>query len=685
MRNITILAFLLLVAPNSLWAARGTAAHPTVTFTVASSTSNGKNAADYRCDGTADQVEINQAITDCPTAGCRIILQEGTFNTTAAIVPKSGIELVGMGPGKTILKPGNISEAVIDDHTTSSSGSPFTDIVFRDFEIDGSNMTKDTSTSRKGIFLLYVSRLRIQNLYVHDTGATGLGVDFLTDAHIVDNVIDNCGYSSATTGNSGIGIGSGAYSEEPIIIANNHISRSGVAGILLEAQAPAVDAKNWVVSNNVVGDNNQWGILVRGVSQATFTGNVVEGNTKDGVRIETYASIVPHDLVFSGNIISGNSEHGIDINSSAATNIVVHSNNICGNTSGTISNGLSVTSELDQLGNLCNTQNDLHDTTKIWGSSGGTLTFEGAVHNNETFGFDSFEDDFKLTNDINIYDVEPHITFYDETVGDDDFHFYADQDRFHLTRYNSTELFRFDGSNRFYLPNLTSCNTIDTDANGLLSCGTDATGAGGGDAITVNSSAATDPDFLNGDIDWTLTGGNSITATVACTGCIDVTDMATDSVAADEIAAAAVGTSEAAGLDIGDDTNLAAGRSLTLSGDSVESDVELYTESICYRVQFPSAADDDKSVWINDTANTFTVSKLWCESDQTATLMLQVDDGSAADMDSVDLVCISTPDTDTSLDGDATIAAGDRVDLDVASVASSPTWVSVCFTGAWDD
>lgn len=63
----------------------------------------------------------------------------------------------------------------------------------------------------------------------------------------------------------------------------------------------------------------------------------------------------------------------------------------------------------------------------------------------------------------------------------------------------------------------------------------------GGDSITVNSSAATDPDFLDGDIDWTLTGGNSITATVGCPGCVDNTDLGTNAASADEIAVQAVG------------------------------------------------------------------------------------------------------------------------------------------------
>ena len=53
----------------------------------------------------------------------------------------------------------------------------------------------------------------------------------------------------------------------------------------------------------------------------------------------------------------------------------------------------------------------------------------------------------------------------------------------------------------------------------------------GGDNVTVNSSAIdTTANFLDGDIDWTLTDGGAggpddITGTVACSGCIDATDI----------------------------------------------------------------------------------------------------------------------------------------------------------------
>lgn len=132
--------------------------------------------------------------------------------------------------------------------------------------------------------------------------------------------------------------------------------------------------------------------------------------------------------------------------------------------------------------------------------------------------------------------------------------------------------------------------------------------------------------------------------------------------------------------------NGAGGRSLTASSGSIDADVELYTVTRCYSIRDSvTASMDDKSIWLNDTANTFTVTKLWAESDQTVNLMLQVDDGSPADMDSVDLAPAGGTASDTSLNGDATIAAGDRVDLDIASVSGTPTWCTVCFTGTWDD
>jgi len=148
----------------------------------------------------------------------------------------------------------------------------------------------------------------------------------------------------------------------------------------------------------------------------------------------------------------------------------------------------------------------------------------------------------------------------------------------------------------------------------------------------------------------------------------------------------AAGAYAAASID-GDDINSnIAGRSLTLTGaspDTLNADAELYTDTKCIYWEDPTADDDFKSIWFAKQA--VTITSLWCESDQTVTAMLQVDDGSPADVDSVDLTCDSTPPEDTSLNGDTTMASGNRLDVDVASVANTPTWVSICWTFTYDD
>lgn len=135
----------------------------------------------------------------------------------------------------------------------------------------------------------------------------------------------------------------------------------------------------------------------------------------------------------------------------------------------------------------------------------------------------------------------------------------------------------------------------------------------------------------------------------------------------------------------GVDALTVAGRSLTASTSTVDADAELYTDTKCYRVVDPVAADDDKSIWRNSTANQFTITELWAESDQTVNLMLQVDDGTPADVDTVDLAPAAGEAEDTSLNGDATVGVSEELDLDLVSVSNTPTFVTICFTGTWDD
>jgi hypothetical protein len=109
------------------------------------------------------------------------------------------------------------------------------------------------------------------------------------------------------------------------------------------------------------------------------------------------------------------------------------------------------------------------------------------------------------------------------------------------------------------------------------------------------------------------------------------------------------------------------------------------TDTKCIWFEDPTADDDFNSIWRNSTANDFQVTEIWAESDQTVTFMLQLDDGAPADCDTADLAPAAGEAEDTSLDGDCLVAASEELDLAITSVANTPTWVSICWTGNWVD
>ena len=56
--------------------------------------------AEYIFDGTADEVEINQAIDDLPASGGSVFLLEGTYNLAASVtldVANTSLKGVGWG------------------------------------------------------------------------------------------------------------------------------------------------------------------------------------------------------------------------------------------------------------------------------------------------------------------------------------------------------------------------------------------------------------------------------------------------------------------------------------------------------------------------------------------------------------------------------------------------------------
>jgi len=95
-----------------------------------------KLGADYVCDGTADEVEINAAIAALPASGGRVMLSEGAFNIsgTGQITLASKLVLEGHGMNITNV----VKAAGIETHTVELNGSGNSDVTLRGIKFDNS-------------------------------------------------------------------------------------------------------------------------------------------------------------------------------------------------------------------------------------------------------------------------------------------------------------------------------------------------------------------------------------------------------------------------------------------------------------------------------------------------------------------------------------------------------------------
>lgn len=125
------------------------------------------------------------------------------------------------------------------------------------------------------------------------------------------------------------------------------------------------------------------------------------------------------------------------------------------------------------------------------------------------------------------------------------------------------------------------------------------------------------------------------------------------------------------------------GRSLTVGSGTLDADAELYTDTHTLWLEAPTAADDLQTIWTAVT-NSYTITAITCESDQTVNFDLQIDDGTPTGVNGSDIAC-TTYATDSSLAGDTGLDAGERLDLAITSVSGSPTWVSISWTVTKND
>lgn len=130
-------------------------------YFIAASTATAKEIAiaDAVCDGIADEVQINTALT----AGYNVMLSTGTFIIAAPITATvNNVKIEGQGIDKTIIK-----RASVWDFVAINIGGDNWDI--ENFTLNGNSGVHDAGTTSSGVHVLTKNYLTVKNIKFTDT------------------------------------------------------------------------------------------------------------------------------------------------------------------------------------------------------------------------------------------------------------------------------------------------------------------------------------------------------------------------------------------------------------------------------------------------------------------------------------------------------------------------------------
>ena len=256
-------------------------ATPSATKVVAASNSLRKNA-DYICDGTDDQAEINAAISSLGTSGGSVILLEGTYSITGPINLASNVALIGQGPG-TVLRVPNAFNANLN--VVSASG--VSRVVVANLRIDG-NRANQTAGIMNGVYFYNVTYGEIRSCYLENLRGEGIYL----------------------------------YSSNNNTVSGNTCRGNYYEGILLDRSS------NNTVSGNTCQGNNSDGIALYRSSNNTVSGNTCQGNYYEGIFLwESSNNNICGNTCIENSQLTDNTYSNIQIFLNSDYNLI--SGNVC--------------------------------------------------------------------------------------------------------------------------------------------------------------------------------------------------------------------------------------------------------------------------------------------------------------------------------------------------------------------
>jgi hypothetical protein len=291
----------------------------TVAASDASNSSKGK--ADYVCDGTADDVEINAAIDALPSGGGKVLLSEGTFNITSQIIMYDDQTLEGMGTSTILFLVAGSNVGLIRNEYWGVVSSNYR-IAIRNLVIDG-NKDNNASVANDGaVSIRSIVDVWIENVWVKDfRGFAGI---YVSPGAVADDTRDhiiNCHVQGCS--------GTGSYGNGIYLTGASHHGR------IIGCTVDAVDGYGIFTEDNAadisiigcsVKDVGKDGIHVNKGVNVLISGCTIDGSTQNG--IETSSTL--EGLTISGCAIQNSTLAGISLNADVGdqVDIAIYGNTI---------------------------------------------------------------------------------------------------------------------------------------------------------------------------------------------------------------------------------------------------------------------------------------------------------------------------------------------------------------------
>lgn len=257
-----------------------------------------KAAADYVCDGSDDEVQINAAIDDLATTGGRVLLTAGNFDIGDGIlVDQAYVTLEGQGQGTLLTVSSGVTTAITVSATHGA-------VRHLRMDIEGGEGAGATAISLTSQYAEVEA--------VHVSGYPTAGVSVSNTHNRVLRAWCEGGGDANTTG---IITTSGA---QKLLVHGNYVDGFEVG--------MDIGGNDTQVGANFVYDVDAEGIIVSG-DECQITDNRVDAATSDGILIEGDRN---HCV---DNWVSNAGDYSIKVASGATSNRVV-SNTLVGGSNG---------------------------------------------------------------------------------------------------------------------------------------------------------------------------------------------------------------------------------------------------------------------------------------------------------------------------------------------------------------